>query len=62
MKPLIIPLIQKNKWRVPKPEDLEKPESKPTAESESNKNEMKLPTTGDEITDRAVEELLLGMF
>ena len=58
-KPLVIPLIEKNRWRVPKPEDLEKPDNKPCAES--NKNEIKVISTGDKITDKAVAEILSGI-
>ena len=58
-KPLVIPLIEKNKWRVPKPEDLEKPNSQPPSDKNS-KPEIKVSSTGDEVTDKAVEELLLG--
>ena len=57
---LVIPLIEKNRWRVPRPEELELADGQPEIKDDRSKPERKVAPTGDDITDQAVEELVQG--
>ena len=58
-EPLVIPLIQANKWRPAKPEDLENNEEN---EPNDDSKHITVKPTGDSITDEAVQEILKGEF
>ena len=57
-KELIIPLIRANRWRGVKPEELEEDDGIEDVSKTKTKSQPAAAKTGDEVTDKAVQEII----